>query len=68
MPNTTTNIHIHTRTCKHKHKHKVQDESFRAKLEKEGFKFFEMASDGNCLFRAVAHQIYGCVPVSILSS
>lgn len=38
---------------------KVQDESFRAKLKEEGFEIYEMASDGNCLFRAVAHQIHG---------
>lgn len=35
-------------------------ENFRRQLEETtGFKIVDCEKDGNCLFRSVAHQIYG---------
>lgn len=39
---------------------KAAEAAFRARLaDKHGFTIFECDRDGNCLFRAFAHQIYG---------
>lgn len=41
---------------------KAAEQSFRQRLQREtGFVVVDCDADGNCLFRAVAHQIYGSV-------
>lgn len=37
----------------------LPDSAFQKALQKRGLKIVEMAGDGNCLFRAVALQVYG---------
>ena len=36
----------------------IADNKFRKRMRKKGFKIIDINADGNCLFRAVAHQIY----------
>lgn len=36
-----------------------QEQQFEAKLKQKGMHIHQIAGDGNCLFRAVSHQIYG---------
>eukprot|EP01083_Nonionella_stella_P296960 1008646_1 len=40
---------------------KAEKERFVSQIESKGFKMKEMASDGNCLFRSVADQVYNDV-------
>jgi len=35
------------------------DESFRKRMAEKGFEIVECERDGNCLFHAIGHQIYG---------
>jgi len=37
----------------------ISEVQFRQKLKENGLVLEKMAPDGNCLFRAVAHQVYG---------
>ena len=36
-----------------------QEQAFQAQMAQRGLEIRQMAKDGNCLFRSVAHQVYG---------
>jgi len=47
-----------TRTARKTPRRFLTDGDFRAAMRQNGMKIFEVAADGNCLFRAVCHQCY----------
>lgn len=36
-----------------------QEDKFRVDISRKGMRIIEIGRDGNCLFRAIAHQAYG---------
>ena len=36
-----------------------EEGEFERNLEGEGLRIVEVGGDGNCLFRAISHQVYG---------
>lgn len=38
---------------------KEREDKFRTDLDEIGLRIFSMGADGNCLFRAFSHQVYG---------
>ena len=57
--NHNNNNSKHKGKLKSKYLQSDEDYSFRQKLENNGERqIIEMASDGNCLFRSISHQLY----------
>jgi hypothetical protein len=46
---------------KNAHDIRMAQEQFKFTMTGSGFRFQETQPDGNCLFRAIAHQVYGDV-------
>ena len=38
---------------------KEEEEKLQRQVERQGLKIVSIPMDGNCLFRAVSHQLYG---------